>query len=43
MPQKEQWRLEKEQLVKDYHKMNESAVKGGVVFTGSSLMRYVME
>lgn len=38
MPQTEQWRLEKEQLVKDYHKMNESAVKGGVVFTGSSLM-----
>lgn len=38
MSQKEQWRIEKEQLVKDYHNANLNAKKGGVVFTGSSLM-----
>ena len=38
MAEKEQWRLEKEQLVKNYHEQNLNAVKGGVVFTGSSLM-----
>lgn len=35
---KEPWRLEKEQMVKDFHVWNESAVKGQIVFTGSSLM-----
>ena len=34
----EQWRLEKLELIKQYHIKNQSAVKGGVVFTGSSLM-----
>ena len=38
LSEKEQWRIEKEQLVRDYHKLNINAVKGGVVFTGSSLM-----
>lgn len=36
--EKEAWRLEKEQMVRDFHNWNESAVKGQVVFTGSSLM-----
>lgn len=36
--EKEAWRIEKEQMVKDYHERNKTAVKGGVVFTGSSLM-----
>ena len=35
---KEAWRLEKEQMVRDFHVWNESAVKGQIVFTGSSLM-----
>lgn len=35
---KEPWRLEKEQMVKDFHVWNRSAVKGQVVFAGSSLM-----
>lgn len=34
----EQWRLEKLELIKQYHIKNQSAVKGGIVFTGSSLM-----
>ena len=34
----ERWRLEKLELIKQYHIKNQSAVKGGVVFTGSSLM-----
>ena len=36
--EKEAWRLEKEQLVKDFHIWNKDAVKGQIVFTGSSLM-----
>ena len=36
--EKEAWRLEKEQMVKDFHVWNEKAVKGQIVFTGSSLM-----
>ena len=36
--EKEAWRLEKEQMVRDFHVWNESAVKGQIVFTGSSLM-----
>lgn len=35
---KEPWRLEKEQMVRDFHVWNESALKGQIVFTGSSLM-----
>lgn len=35
---KEAWRLEKEQMVRDFHVWNEKAVKGQIVFTGSSLM-----
>lgn len=35
---KEAWRLEKEQMVRDFHVWNESVVKGQIVFTGSSLM-----
>lgn len=34
----ENWRLEKEQLVKNYRIWNRNAVKGQTVFTGSSLM-----
>lgn len=34
----ENWRLEKEQLVKKYRIWNRNAVKGQTVFTGSSLM-----
>jgi len=34
----EQWRIEKQQLVKQYHEDNMTAVKGQVVFAGSSLM-----
>ena len=34
----EAWRLEKEQMVRDFHVWNQSAVKGQIVFTGSSLM-----
>lgn len=36
--EKETWRLEKEQMVKDFHVWNKDAVKGQTVFTGSSLM-----
>lgn len=36
--EKEPWRLEKEQMVRDFHVWNESAEKGHIVFTGSSLM-----
>lgn len=36
--EKETWRLEKEQMVKDFHVRNKNAVKGQTVFTGSSLM-----
>lgn len=36
--EKEPWRLEKEQMVRDFHVWNESAEKGQIVFTGSSLM-----
>lgn len=36
--EKEEWRLEKEQMVRDFHVWNQNAVKGQVVFTGSSLM-----
>ncbi len=36
--EKEAWRLEKEQMVKDFHIWNKDAVKGQIVFTGSSLM-----
>lgn len=36
--EKEPWRLEKEQMVKDFHVWNKDAVKGQTVFTGSSLM-----
>lgn len=36
--EKEAWRLEKEQMVKDFHIWNKNAVKGQIVFTGSSLM-----
>ncbi len=35
---KEAWRLEKEQMVRDFHVWNENATKGQIVFTGSSLM-----
>ncbi|MGN0324885.1 MAG: GDSL-type esterase/lipase family protein [Lachnospiraceae bacterium] len=35
---KEAWRLEKEQMVRDFHVWNKDAVKGQTVFTGSSLM-----
>ena len=36
--EKEAWRLEKEQMIKDFHVWNKDAVKGQIVFTGSSLM-----
>ena len=36
--EKEIWRLEKEQMVKDFHIWNKDAIKGQTVFTGSSLM-----
>ena len=36
--EKEAWRLEKEQMVKDFHEWNKDTVKGQIVFTGSSLM-----
>lgn len=36
--EKETWRLEKEQMVKDFHMWNKDAIKGQTVFTGSSLM-----
>lgn len=36
--EKETWRLEKEQMVKDFHVWNKDAIKGQTVFTGSSLM-----
>ncbi len=35
---KEPWRLEKEQMVRDFHVWNKSALKGQTVFAGSSLM-----
>lgn len=35
---KEAWRLEKEQMVRDFHVWNTEALKGQIVFTGSSLM-----
>ena len=36
--EKEAWRLEKEQMTKNFHVWNKDAVKGQIVFTGSSLM-----
>ena len=36
--EKEAWRLEKEQLINTFHVWNKDAVKGQIVFTGSSLM-----
>lgn len=36
--QKEPWRLEKEQMVRDFHVWNQAAKKGQTVFAGSSLM-----
>ena len=36
--EKEAWRLEKEQMVRDFHIRNQDAIKGEIVFTGSSLM-----
>lgn len=36
--EKETWRLEKEQMVKDFPVWNKDAIKGQTVFTGSSLM-----
>jgi len=36
--EKEPWRLEKEQMVRDFHIWNQRAVKGQIVFAGSSLM-----
>lgn len=36
--EKEPWRLEKEQMIRDFHVKNQSALKGQIVFTGSSLM-----
>ena len=36
--EKETWRLEKEQMVKNFHVWNKDAIKGQTVFTGSSLM-----
>ena len=42
--EKEAWRLEKEQMIKDFHVWNKDAVKGQIVFTGSSLMeRFTIE
>ena len=35
---KEPWRLEKEQMVRDFHVKNQSCKKGQTVFVGSSLM-----
>lgn len=34
----EQWRIEKAELVRQYHMKNLTAPKGGIVFVGSSLM-----
>ncbi len=34
----EAWRKEKADLVRRYHELNQKAVKGGIVFAGSSLM-----
>lgn len=34
----EQWRIEKAEMVKRYHEQNLLLPKGGVLFTGSSLM-----
>ena len=34
----EQWRIEKAEMVKRYHQQNQILPKGGVLFTGSSLM-----
>jgi len=34
----EQWRIEKAELVRQYHLRNEASPKGGIVFVGSSLM-----
>ena len=34
----EQWRIEKAELVRQYHLRNLAAQKGGIVFAGSSLM-----
>lgn len=36
--EKEPWRIEKEKMVEDFRKRNKNAVKGQIVFTGSSLM-----
>lgn len=40
--EKEAWRLEKEQMVKNFHVWNQEAVKGQIVFTGSSLMEMLV-
>lgn len=34
----EEWRLEKQKMVENFHVLNQSAVKGQTVFAGSSLM-----
>ena len=34
----EQWRMEKVEMVKEYHRQNQLLPGGGIVFTGSSLM-----
>ena len=34
----EKWRIEKAELVRQYHLKNLTAPKGGIVFVGSSLM-----
>lgn len=36
--EKEAWRIEKEKLVEQYRERNQGAVRGQIVFTGSSLM-----
>lgn len=36
--EKEAWRIEKEKLVEQYRESNRDAVRGEIVFTGSSLM-----
>lgn len=36
--EKPAWRIEKEKMVEEFHNLNQAAVKGQVVFAGSSLM-----
>lgn len=36
--EKEPWRIEKEKMVEDFRRWNQEAVKGQIVFAGSSLM-----